>query len=674
MKPIRLELKEFGPYKDEIIEWDRIINEPIFLITGKTGSGKSTLFDAITYALYNKTTGGKDISSLRTKTASDKDKTQVNFDFELSGKRYRIERTLAYLKTGNKNLTSGKVALMKYNDEELEVIATKEQEVKEKVEELIGLDDKQFCQIIILPQGKFKEFLLSKSSEKKETLRSLFNTYFYQKFVDQLQEQAKKLDSNNKQKEKELITRFEQFDIDGELIKFEFLKDENFKEINEIILSQENEIETEKKELDKLNAVEISDVINQFEVPEIIIMIFRLLKKDKAADVFSYLDSDHQEIIIHASTDIETRELFDELYFDDIVDIIEEMPFDIVKKILKNTDKKDRHLINQLLKYPDNSAGSIMTTEYVDLRKNMKVSEAIEEIRKTGKDKENIYTCYVTNESGKLEGVLLLRELIAKKDSTLVSDIMSTNFISANTNDDQEIVADLFKKYDLIVMPVVDHENKLLGIITVDDVLEVVDQEITEDFHKIAGITSPTDDSYLKTNIFTMAKQRIGWLAVLMISDTISGNIIQGYESVLARSIILTAFIPMLMSTGGNVGSQSSTVVIRALALGEISPKNAFKVLKKEFSIGIIVSIVLALLNFVRLIMIEKINIPVAFTVSITLVFTIIISKIVGALLPLLAKIVKADPAVMATPLITTISDAVTLVIYFSFATTILKL
>ena len=273
MKPIRLELREFGPYKDEIIEWDRIINEPIFLITGKTGSGKSTLFDAITYALYNKTTGGKDVASLRTKTASDKDKTQVNFDFELNGKRYRIERTLAYLKTGNKNLTSGKVALMQYNYEGLEVIATKEQEVKEKVEELIGLDDKQFCQIIILPQGKFKEFLLSKSSEKKETLRSLFNTYFYQKFVDQLQEQAKKLDSNNKQKEKELITRFEQFDIDGELTKFEFLKDENFKEINEIILSQENEIETEKKELAKLekdlikskeNFIELSKLNDKF--------------------------------------------------------------------------------------------------------------------------------------------------------------------------------------------------------------------------------------------------------------------------------------------------------------------------------------------------------------------------------------------------------------------------
>ena len=303
MKPIRLELREFGPYKDEIIEWDRIINEPIFLITGKTGSGKSTLFDAITYALYNKTTGGKDVASLRTKTASDKDKTQVNFDFELNGKRYRIERTLTYLKTGNKNLTSGKVALMQYNYEGLEVIATKEQEVKEKVEELIGLDDKQFCQIIILPQGKFKEFLLSKSSEKKETLRSLFNTYFYQKFVDQLQEQAKKLDSNNKQKEKELITRFEQFDIDGELTKFEFLKDENFKEINEIILSQENEIETEKKELAKLeknlikskeNFIELSKLNDKFlNLEDNKVKIDELNKKD---DYFNKLKMEVEKL------------------------------------------------------------------------------------------------------------------------------------------------------------------------------------------------------------------------------------------------------------------------------------------------------------------------------------------------------------------------------------------
>ena len=444
------------------------------------------------------------------------------------------------------------------------------------------------------------------------------------------------------------------------------------KELIETLLKEKKYFEI-KSELNKLNAVEVSDILNQFKLPELVIMIFRLLKKDKAADVFPYLDSEHQEMIIHASTDIETREIFDELYFDDIVDIIEEMPSDIVKKILKNTDKKDRHLINQLLKYPDNSAGSIMTTEYVDLQKNMKVSEAIEEIRKTGKDKENIYTCYVTGENGVLEGVLSLKELIAKKDTILIEDVMNKNFVSVNTNDDQEIVAGLFKKYDFIVMPVVDHENRILGIITIDDVMDVVDQEVTEDFHKMAGITSPTDDSYLKTNVFTMAKQRIGWLAVLMISDTISGNIIQGYEKVLAKSIILTAFIPMLMSSGGNVGSQSSTVVIRSLALGEISPKDAFKVIKKEFFIGIMVSIVLSALNFIRLITLEKTNPTIALIVSLTLVFTIIISKLVGALLPLGAKIVKADPAVMATPLITTISDAVTLVIYFTFATMLLK-
>ena len=445
------------------------------------------------------------------------------------------------------------------------------------------------------------------------------------------------------------------------------------KELIENLLKEKKYFEI-KKQLNELNAVEISDVLNQFKFPEIVIMIFRLLKKDKAADVFPYLDSEHQEMIIYTSTDIETREIFDELYFDDIVDIIEEMPSNIVRKILKNTDKKDRHLINQLLKYPDNSAGSIMTTEYVDLQKNMTVSEAIEEIRKTGKDKKNIYTCYVTGENGILEGVLSLKELIAKKDTIQVEDIMKKNFVSVNTDDDQEIVADLFKKYDFIVMPVVDHENRILGIITIDDVMDVVDQEVTEDFHKMAGIISPTDDSYLKINIFKMAKQRIGWLAVLMISDTISGNIIQGYEKVLAQSIILTAFIPMLMSSGGNVGSQSSTVVIRALALGEISPKDAFKVIKKEFFIGTMVSVILAILNFIRLITLEKIDPVIAFVVSLTLVFTIIISKLVGALLPLGAKILKADPAVMATPLITTISDAVTLVIYFNFATILLKL
>ena len=451
---------------------------------------------------------------------------------------------------------------------------------------------------------------------------------------------------------------------------------EEMKEMREIIeaLVKEKKYFEIRKQLNELNGVEISEIINDFEIPELVIMIFRLLKKDKAAVVFSYLDSEHQEMIIYASTDIETKNIFDELYFDDIVDIIEEMPADVVKKILKNTDPKDRHLINQLLKYPENSAGSIMTTEYVDLEKGMRVSDAISRIRKTGKDKANIYTCYVTNEEGKLEGAISLKELIGKKDDALIEDIMERSFASVLTNSNQEEVVAVFKKYDLIVLPVTDNENRILGIITADDVMHVVEQEATEDFHKMAGITAPAEESYLKTNVFTVAKQRIGWLAVLMISDTISGNIIQGYEKVLAQSIILTAFVPMLMSTGGNVGSQSSTVVIRSLALGEISPKDAFRVLKKEFSISLMVSIVLSALNFFRLIWFEKIDVMIALTVSVTLIFTVIVSKIVGALLPLGAKLLKTDPAVMATPLITTISDAVTLIIYFKFATMFLKI
>jgi len=447
---------------------------------------------------------------------------------------------------------------------------------------------------------------------------------------------------------------------------------EEMREIIETLVKEKKYFEI-RKQLNELNGVEISEIINEFETPELVIMIFRLLKKDKAAVVFPYLDSEHQEMIIYASTDIETKNIFDELYFDDIVDIIEEMPADVVKKILKNTDAKDRHLINQLLKYPEYSAGSIMTTEYVDLEKGMKVSEAIDRIRKTGKDKENIYTCYVTSEEGKLEGVISLKELIGKKDDLLIEDVMECSFASVNTNDHQEEVVAIFKKYDLIVLPVTDNENRILGIITADDVMHVVEQEATEDFHKMAGIVAPVEESYL-TNVFTVAKQRIGWLAVLMISDTISGNIIQGYEKVLAQSIILTAFVPMLMSTGGNVGSQSSTVVIRSLALGEISPKDAFRILKKEFSISLMVSIVLSVLNFFRLIWFEKIDMLIALTVSVTLIFTVIVSKIVGALLPLGAKLLKTDPAVMATPLITTISDAVTLIIYFKFATMFLKI
>ena len=426
-----------------------------------------------------------------------------------------------------------------------------------------------------------------------------------------------------------------------------------------------------RKYLNDLNTVEVSELLNQFESSELI-MIFRLLSKNRAADVFSYLDTEHQEMIINTMTDVETKNIFDELYFDDIVDIIEEMPSNVVKKILKNTDAKDRHTINLLLKYPDNSAGSIMTTEYMDLKKDMKVSQAIAKIRNTVEDMENVYTCYVISEDRKLEGVISLKELITNEDDTVVKNIMNRNFVSVHTNDDQEHVAEIIKKYNLIVLPVTDIENRLLGIITIDDIMDVVEQEATEDFHKMAGIT-PVEESYLKTSAFTMARQRISWLVVLMISATFTGRIIKSYEDVLQSVVILSSFIPMLMDTGGNAGAQSSTIVIRALALGEVNPKDIFKILKKEFSISFIVAVVLAGINYLRLITLTKTPLNVALTVSITLIFVVMISKIIGAFLPVVAKTFKMDPAIMAGPLITTILDALTLSIYFKFATIFLS-
>ena len=426
-----------------------------------------------------------------------------------------------------------------------------------------------------------------------------------------------------------------------------------------------------REEFRKLNNVEISDLLNQFDKSELI-MIFSLLSKDQSADVFSYLEPEQQEIIINAVTDRETEVLFRNLYFDDMIDIIEEMPSNLVKKILKNTNSEDRNLINQFLNYPENSAGSIMTTEYVDLKKNMKVSQAIKVIRDTVEEKENIYTCYVISEDRKLEGVVSLKELITSEDDVTIESIMNRNFVSAHANDDQEMVADVIKKYDLIILPVVDIENRLLGIITIDDIIDVIEQEDTEDFHKMAGI-SPVEETYLKTSAFTMARQRIMWLIVLMISATFTGRIIKNYEEVLQSVVVLASFIPMLMDTGGNAGAQSSTTVIRALSLGDVETKDIFKILRKEFLTSTIVAIVLAAINYLRLITLTKISLDVALVVSITLILVVIISKVIGAFLPVVAKTFKMDPAIMAGPLITTILDALTLMIYFKFATIFLS-
>jgi len=403
-----------------------------------------------------------------------------------------------------------------------------------------------------------------------------------------------------------------------------------------------------REEFRKLNNVEISDLLNQFDKSELII-IFRLLSKDQSADVFSYLEPEQQEIIINAVTDRETEVLFRNLYFDDMIDIIEEMPSNLVKKILKNTNSEDRYLINQFLNYPENSAGS-------------------KEIRDTVEEKENIYTCYVISEDRKLEGVVSLKELITSEDDVTIESIMNRNFVSAHANDDQEMVADVIKKYDLIILPVVDIENRLLGIITIDDIIDVIEQEDTEDFHKMAGI-SPVEETYLKTSAFTMARQRIMWLIVLMISATFTGRIIKTYEEVLQSVVVLASFIPMLMDTGGNAGAQSSTTVIRALSLGDVETKDIFKILRKEFFTSTIVAIVLAAINYLRLITLTKISLDVALVVSVTLILVVIISKVIGAFLPVIAKIFKLDPAIMAGPLITTILDALTLTIYFKFAT-----
>lgn len=427
-----------------------------------------------------------------------------------------------------------------------------------------------------------------------------------------------------------------------------------------------------RKTLHELNTVEVSELLDELDAKDVI-LVFRLLPKDEAADVFAYLSSEQQENIINTITDKEIARIIEDLYFDDMIDIIEEMPSNVVKKILKNTKVEERPLINQFLNYPDYSAGSIMTIEYVDLKKNMSVADAIQRIRRTGIDKETINTCYVTDSERKLEGIVSLRTLITSSDDVIVGDIMTTNIIHVQATDDQEEVAMDFKKYDLSAIPVLDAEGRLLGIITFDDIMDVVDQENTEDFHKMAGI-APSEESYLEAGVFSMAKQRIVWLMVLMISATFTGRIIRQYEEVLQSVVVLAAFIPMLMDTGGNAGSQSSTMVIRSLALGDISPKDILKVIVKEFFIALIVGASLALLNFARLVWLEKTSYEIAFTVTLTLFLTVLLAKAVGSILPIVAKVVRVDPAVMASPLITTIVDAVALIVYFRLAHIFLSL
>jgi len=420
----------------------------------------------------------------------------------------------------------------------------------------------------------------------------------------------------------------------------------------------------------EMNVVDIAQVLEELD-RQALLVIFRILPKDIAAAVFSYIPNELQKYIIESITDKEIKTIIDELFLDDTVDFLEEMPSNIVKKVLKNTDEQTRKLINQFLSYPEDSAGSIMTIEYVDLKKEMTVKQAIEHIKKTGIDKETIDTCYVIDRDRKLEGVISIRKLILSDDDALVKDIMESNVIYVYTLDDQEKIASQFKKYDFLSMPVVDNERRLVGIVTIDDIVDIIDQENTEDFHKMAAI-QPSEEMYLKTSVFDLAKHRIVWLLILMISGMFTGNIIRKYEDVLQSIVILASFIPMLMDTGGNAGSQSSTLIIRGLAMGEIELKDILKVIWKELRVSIIVGLTLSTVNFIRIYFLERANLFIAFTVSGTLFFTVIMAKVLGGILPILAKKMKLDPAIMASPLITTVVDALTLITYFNMASWLL--
>ena len=419
-----------------------------------------------------------------------------------------------------------------------------------------------------------------------------------------------------------------------------------------------------------INYVDIESVLTDFP-PDETLRIFRMLPKETAAEVFAEMDSDLQQYIIESITDAEIDSIMDELYMDDTVDFLEEMPANVVKRVLKNTDETTRKTINQLLQYPDDSAGSIMTTEFVDLKKEMTAQKALEYIRKNGVDKETINTCYVLSPQRKLEGVVSIRALILAEPNALMSDLMDTNVKTIHTLDDQETTAYQFRKYDLLSMPVVDTENRLVGIITIDDIVDVIEQENTEDFHKMAAMT-PSEDPYLKVGVFTLAKNRAMWLLVLMISATFTGFIIRHFEGALSQVVALTSYIPMLMGTGGNAGAQSSTMIIRSLSLNELEFSDLFKVMWKELRVGAVTALLLGIVNFLRIMLLDNVSVLVALTVSLSLFCVVCLAKVVGGMLPILAEKIHLDPVIMASPIITTILDALSLIIYFQFATSIL--
>lgn len=427
-----------------------------------------------------------------------------------------------------------------------------------------------------------------------------------------------------------------------------------------------------KSLLVEMNVVDIAEFLDEVE-PEQLIVVFRLLPKDTAAEVFTYLeDSEDQEKLIGALSDQELREVLNELYLDDAVDLIEDMPANVVSRILRNTDASTRSQINQLLNYPKESAGSLMTTEFIYLHPDATVEESFARIRQVGLDKETVYTCYVT-QNRVLQGVVTVKRMLMSSYETRIRDIMETNVLSVHTHTDKEEVAQTFSKYDVSVLPVVDNDERLVGIITFDDAMDVIEEEATEDIEKMAAIL-PTDKPYFQTGVVETWKHRVPWLLLLMISATFTGTILGFFEDALAANAALTLFIPMLMDTGGNSGGQASVTIIRAMSLGDIEYSDCFRVIWKELRVAALCATTLGAVVFAKVILLDRKSIPVAIVVSLTIFVTIIIAKLVGCTLPMLAKKLGFDPAVMASPFITTVVDALSLLIYFAIATQVMGL
>ena len=434
----------------------------------------------------------------------------------------------------------------------------------------------------------------------------------------------------------------------------------------------ERDYRTLKTQLADANEVDVAEFMAELP-PDKTVLVFRMLPKEMASDVFANLEPEDQQLIISSATDREVSELVEDLNVDDAVDMLEELPASVVKRVLKTARPDTRKLINQFLNYPDSSVGSIMTAEFIDLRKSMTVSEAITRIRRSGDESESIYTCYVIDSRRVLEGVVTLRELLVADDDTIVEELMETDLITALTTEDQEEAVNRMMKYDFISLPVVDQEHRLVGIVTVDDVMDVMEEEATEDFEKMAAM-APSEKPYLKTSVFSLAKNRIVWLLVLMVSSMVTGGILGKYEAAFAAVPLLVTFIPMLTDTGGNAGSQSSTMIIRGMAVGEIEMGDFPRVLWKELRVSILVGVILSAVNFVRLQIQYPGNTMVSFTVAGAMLVTVVMAKTIGSMLPILAKRLHVDPTIMAAPLITTIVDAVSLVVYFTLAQRLLGL